>query len=142
MKHSVSQKLSFISLKLLLFSVSFHFTKKFLILFHLMKIKSDSVSSHKNKIWFCFISLKKNSVLPYFIKKKSHSVLILTQNRTRSEWEILVLVVSLLVQSGIDFWIAWFWTSLLILIHCLPCHEYWAHIESWTLNSICLFLIM
>src|SRR5438034_136924 len=35
-----------------------------------MKIKSDSVSSHKNKIWSCLISLKKNLILSHFIKKK------------------------------------------------------------------------
>ena len=70
MKCSVSQKFDSISLRLLSFSVSFHFMKKNPVLFHLTKKKSDSVSSYKKKfsfvsshwkkIWFCFISSKKN----------------------------------------------------------------------------------
>src|SRR5436190_1459294 len=75
MRHPVSRRLDSVSLRLLLPPVSFHLMKKFLILFHLMKIKSDSVSFHKNKTWFCFISLKKNPVLSHLTKKKTGSVL-------------------------------------------------------------------
>ena len=107
MKHSVSWKLDSVSLKLFLFSVSSHFTKKFLILFYFMKIKSDSISFHENKIWFCLISLKKNLILSHFTKKKSdfvsshqkktdfvlshkkkisfHSDFVLSQNQNRIE---------------------------------------------------------
>ena len=53
MKHSVSWRLSSVSLRLLLFFVSFHLMKKFPVLSHFMKIKSDSVSSHWKKISFC-----------------------------------------------------------------------------------------
>src|SRR5437762_9199731 len=74
MKCFVSQKLSSVLLRLLLLFVSSHFTKKFPILSHFMKIKSDSVSSHENKIWFYFISLKKNLILSHLTKKKSDSV--------------------------------------------------------------------
>jgi len=68
-----------------------------------MKIKSDSVSSHWKKIWFCLISQKKNLILSHlikkklilfhFTKKKSHSVLILSQVRIRTEQKILILMI-------------------------------------------------
>ena len=70
MRHSVSQRFSFVSLRLLLLSVSSHLTKKFPVLSYFMKIKSDSVSFHENKIWFCLISLKKNLILSHLTKKK------------------------------------------------------------------------
>ena len=67
--------------------------------------KSNSVSFHKKKIWFCLISWKKNLILSHlikkklilshFIKKKSHSVLILSQVRIRTEQEILISTVSI-----------------------------------------------
>src|SRR5687767_11287290 len=66
-----------------------------LILSHLIKKKADSVLSHKRKIWFCLISLKKNLILFHLIKKRSCLILVLIQNRIESEWEILILVISL-----------------------------------------------
>src|SRR5437762_13067501 len=53
LSHLIEKKFNLISLKLLSSSVSSHFMKKNLILFHLMKIKSDSVSSHQKKILSC-----------------------------------------------------------------------------------------
>ena len=53
LSHLTEKKFDFISLKLLSFSVSFHFMKKNPVLFHFMKIKSDSVLSHQKKISFC-----------------------------------------------------------------------------------------
>src|SRR5207247_5749998 len=50
LSHLTEKKFDLISLKLLSSSISSHFTKKNLILSHLMKIKSDSVSSHQKKI--------------------------------------------------------------------------------------------
>src|SRR5436189_220771 len=70
MRHSVSQKLSLISLRLFLFSVSSHFMKKFPILSYFMKIKSDSVSFHQIEVQFCLISQKMNLILFHFTKKK------------------------------------------------------------------------
>ena len=66
LSHFTEKKFDLISLRLLSSSVSSHFTKKNLILFH-------------------------------SIKKKSHPVLILTQDRTGPGREILVLVISLAV---------------------------------------------
>src|SRR5216117_868522 len=48
--HLTEKKFDLISLRLLSSSVSSHLMKKNLILSHLMKIKSDSVSSHQKKI--------------------------------------------------------------------------------------------
>ena len=109
MRHPVSWRFSFISLKLLSFSVSSHLMKKNLILSHLtkknpvlfhftekkfdlisLKLLSSSVSSH---------FMKKNLILSHFTEKKSHFILILTQNRTESEQKILILAVSLHVIS-------------------------------------------
>ena len=73
MRCSVSQKLDFVLLKLLLFSVLSHFTKKFLILSHFMKIKSDSVSSHWKKS-DSVSSHKKKSDSVSFHQKKTDSV--------------------------------------------------------------------
>ena len=77
MRHSVSWRLSLISLRLLLSSVSSHFTKKFPVLSHLMKIKSNFVSSHWKKIWFCLISWKKNLILSHLISQKSDFIPVL-----------------------------------------------------------------
>ena len=56
LSYFTEKKFDLISLKLLLFFVSSHFTKKFPVLSHFMKIKSDSVSSHWKKISFCLDS--------------------------------------------------------------------------------------
>src|SRR5438034_501323 len=71
--------------------------------------KSDSISSQQKKglfyfisskkIWFCSVSTKKNLILSHLIKKKSHLILILTQDRTEPGREILVLVISLCTQK-------------------------------------------
>ena len=53
LSHLTEKKFDLILLKLLSFSVSSHFMKKNPILFHLMKIKSDSVSFYWKKILFC-----------------------------------------------------------------------------------------
>src|SRR5216117_960722 len=50
LSHLTEKKFDLISLRLLSSSVSSHLMKKNLILSHLMKIKSDSVSSHQKKI--------------------------------------------------------------------------------------------
>ena len=50
LSHSTEKKFGFISLRLLSSSVSSHLMKKNLVLSHLMKIKSDPVSSHQKKI--------------------------------------------------------------------------------------------
>src|SRR5438034_9768120 len=83
--HFIEKKFHLISLRLLSFSVSFHFMKKNLILFHLMKIKSDSVSSHQKKI-------------------SSHSDSDLEQNQIRTENsdscdQSSCIVVSLYIQN-------------------------------------------
>ena len=67
-----------------------------LILSHLTEKKSDSVSSHQKKILFCLISSKKNLILSHLTEKNSYLILILTQNRIRSEQEILILAISLI----------------------------------------------
>ena len=76
MRHSVSQKLNLISLKLLSFSVSSHLMKKNPVLFHLMKKKSDSVSFHQKKT---------DSVLSHKKKILSHPGSVLNQNQNRTE---------------------------------------------------------
>src|SRR5947207_7457274 len=48
--HLTEKKFDLISLRLFSSSVSFHLMKKNLVLFHLMKIKSGSVSFHQKKI--------------------------------------------------------------------------------------------
>src|SRR5437762_5984788 len=50
LSHLTEKKFDFISLRLLSSSVSSHLMKKNLVLSHLMKIKSDSVSFHQKKI--------------------------------------------------------------------------------------------
>ena len=46
-------------------------SKRNLILSHLIKKESDSVSFHKIRIQFCLISWKMNLILSHFIEKKS-----------------------------------------------------------------------
>ena len=53
LSHFTEKKFDLISLRLLSSSVSSHLMKKNSVLFHLMKIKSDSVSFHWKKISFC-----------------------------------------------------------------------------------------
>ena len=60
-----------------------------------LRLLSSSVSSHPTK---------KNPVLSHPIKKKSHPILILTWDRTRSGQEILILAVSLDIQQLWNFW--------------------------------------
>ena len=101
---SQNQKISSHSEQDMICSVSFHEKEiwfclisqnKNSVLSHLMKNESDSVSFHWKKIWFCLISSKKNLILSYFIEKNSCLILILIQDRIRSGWEILILVISL-----------------------------------------------
>ena len=49
-------------------------SKRNLILSHLIKKKSDSVSSHKIRIQFCLISWKMNLILSHLTEKRSDSV--------------------------------------------------------------------
>ena len=75
------------------------------VLFYFMKNESNSVLFYWKKIQFCFISSKKNLILFHFTKKKSCLILILTQNKIRSEQEILILAISLAWQSTTCWWI-------------------------------------
>src|SRR5438034_1078842 len=73
MKHSVSQRFSSVSLRLLSSSVSSHFMKKNSVLSHFMKKKSDSVSFYKKKFSSVSSHQKKSDSVSSH-KKKSDSV--------------------------------------------------------------------
>ena len=84
-----------------------HFTSHSSVSFHsdFMSSQFHLISSHRNLILSHLISQKSDSVLFHFTKililshlisQRSHLILVSSWNEIRSEWDILVLVISLI----------------------------------------------